>query len=207
MYLMSSTRCGISAKQVERELGVTYKTAWRMCNLIRNQLMAQDTAEPLRGAVEADETFIGGKPRAYDKRTLEQKRNDKAIVLGMVERGGRVRAEIIPFSGAGDIRPRVLAAVKGGSTLYTDGWQAYRSMAGVFDHYWVDHANKEYVRDDAHTQTIEGFWSLVKRGIDGVYHAVSRKWLQSYVDEYVFRYNHREGADPFRVMLARAARP
>jgi transposase len=207
MYLMSSTRCGISAKQIERELGVTYKCAWRMFNLIRNQLMGQDDGEPLKGVVEADETFVGGKPRAYSKRTREQHLAHKSIVLGMVERDGHVRAQVIPFSGAGDIRPRVLENVKAGSKLYTDGLQVYRTMAGIYTHEWVDHASDEYVRGEVHTQTIDGFWSTFKRGLDGVYHCVSRKWLQSYVDEYCFRYNHREGADPFRVLLARAALP
>jgi transposase len=150
MYLMSSTRCGISAKQLEREIRVTYKCAWRMFNLIRKQLMAQD-AEPLKGDVEADETFIGRKPRKYDKRTREQMLADKSIVLGMVERGGRARAHVIPFSGAGDIRPPVLDGVKAGSKLYTDGWGVYRTLAGTFDHNWVDHASDEYVRGMVHT--------------------------------------------------------
>src|SRR3974390_787576 len=145
MYLMSSTRCGISAKQLERELGVTYKTAWRMFHLIRTQLMGQGTAEPLEGVVEADETFIGGKPRGHDKRSGEQMLSDKSIVLGMVAREGEVRAMVVPFSGAGDIRPRVLDNVKAGSTLYTDGYPAYRTMR-VFDHAWVDHSADEYVR-------------------------------------------------------------
>jgi transposase len=207
MYLMASTRTGISAKQLERELGVTYKTAWRMANLIRNHLMADVDPEPLRGEVEADETFVGGRARAYDSRPMAEKIGDKSIVLGMVERGGRVRAEVIPFSGAGDIRPRVLANLKAGSTLYTDGWHTYRTMAGTFDHYWVDHEAKEYVRGAVHTQTIEGFWANMKNGIRGAYHAVSKKWLQSYVDEYAFRYNHRKGDDPFQVLLARATLP
>lgn len=206
MYLMSSTRGGISAKQLERELGVTYKCAWRIANLIRNQLMTQGDEEPLQGVVEADETFIGGKPRLSDKRPRGEKSRDKAIVLGMVERGGRVRAEVIPFSGAGDIRPRVLGTVKAGATLYSDGYQVYQTMP-IYEHAWVDHKAKEYARGEVHTQTIEGFWSTMKRGIDGVYHCVSRKWLQSYVDEYAFRYNHRKGDDPFRVLLARASSP
>jgi transposase len=125
----------------------------------------------------------------------------------MVERGGRVRTEIIPFSGAGDIHPRVLQNVKAGSRLLTDGYHVYRTMAGTFDHYWVDHSAGVYVTGAVHTQTIEGFWSTVKNGIRGVYHAVSRQWLQSYLDEFSFRYNHRKGDDPFRVLLARAALP
>ena len=157
--------------------------------------------------VEADETYVGGKPRAFDKRTHAQKINDKPIVLGMVERGGQVRAEVIPFSGAGDIRPRLLDNVKAGSTLYTDGFPVYRNMP-VYEHQWVDHRAEEYVRGVVHTQTIEGFWSIMKGGLNGVYRgAVSKKWLQSYVDEYAFHYNHRtglDGPDPFRVLYARA---
>ncbi len=207
MYLMASTRAGISAKQLERELGVTYKTAWRIANLIRNELMAQDDDRPLEGDVEADETWIGGRPRAHAKVKGQAHASSKPIVLGMVERGGRVRTDIIPFSGAGDIRPRVLANVKAGSRLHTDGYGVYRTMAGTFDHYWVDHSAGVYVSGDVHTQTIEGFWATVENGIRGVYHSVSRKWLQSYLDEYSFRYNHRKGADPFQVLLARAALP
>jgi transposase-like protein len=210
MYLMSSTRCGISAKQLEREIGVTYKCAWRMFNLIRNQLMNENErrGEPLRGEVEVDETFVGGKARAYDQAYAGNRKSAKAIVLGMIERGGRVHAEVIPFSGAGDIRPRVLGNIKAGVTLYSDGFPIYRTMAGTFDHYWVDHSQDEYVRGPVHTQTIEGFWSVMKRGMDGVYRGrISRRWLQSYVDEYVFRHNHRKGTDPFRVLLARAASP
>ena len=202
MYLMSSTRCGISAKQLERELGVTYKCAWRIANKIRNKLMVQDDTTPLEGDVEVDETWIGGKPRAHAKVRGNAHASQKPIVLGMVERGGQVRTDITPFSGAGDIRPRVLANVKAGSRLHTDGNGVYRTMAGTFDHY-----AGVYVSGDVHTNTIEGFWATVKNGICGVYHAVSRQWLQSYLDEYSFRYNHRKGADPFRVLLARAALP
>ena len=98
----------------------------------------------------------------------------------------------------------VFANVKAGSTLYSDGFPVYRNM-GIYNHAWVDHKHEEYVRGAVHTQTIEGFWSLMKRGIGGVYHQVSHKWLQSYVDEYCFHYNTREGLDPFRVLLARAS--
>lgn len=201
MYLMSSTRCGISAKQLERELGVTYKTAWRVANLIRNQLMDQDSDEPLQGEVEADETFIGGKPRAYPKLSREQYIDRKAVVLGAVERGGRVHAEVIAHSGAGEIRPRVTDNVKGGSTLYTDDYGAYKPLAGIYDHRAINHSARVYVSGDVHTQTIEGFWSLAKNGIRGVYHSVSHKWLGGYMNGYVFRYNHRTGLDPFRVLL------
>jgi transposase-like protein len=218
LYVMASTRCGISAKQLERELGVTYKCAWRMFHLIRTQLMGDDSTEPLSGVVETDETFVGGEPRLADKaRTKGQGRkasaewqHRKTIVWGAVERDGRVRAEVIPFSGSGDIRPRVLDNVKAGSVLFSDGWPVYRTMP-QYDHMWVDHASEEYVRGAVHTQTIEGFWSVMKGGLNGVYRgAVSKKHLQSYVDEYAFHWNHRTalgGPDPFVVLLERATRP
>lgn len=212
IYVMASTRCGISAKQLEREIGVTYKCAWRMFHLIRTQLMGQETTEPLSGTVEADETFVGGKvTRKGDRRPKgKYDRDKKTTVLGMVEREGKVRAEVIPFSGAGDIRPRVLANIKAGSNLYTDGYPVYRTMP-QYDHAWVDHRASEYVRGPVHTQTIEGFWSIMKGGLNGVYRgAVSKKFLQSYVDEYAFHYNHRTGLggpDPFRVLAERALRP
>jgi transposase-like protein len=210
MYLMSSTRCGISAKQLERELGVTYKTAWRMFHLIRTQLMGQETTEPLEGIVETDETFVGGKPRKHQRGTKAEARSlwweSKTIVWGAVERDGKVRAEIIPFSGAGDIRPRVLDNVKADATLYSDGFNVYRTMG--YNHAWVDHQAEEYVRGPVHTQTIEGFWSIMKGGLNGVYRgAVSKRFLQSYVDEYAFHYNYRTAMgdpDPFRVLLDRA---
>jgi transposase-like protein len=207
MYLMTSTRCGISAKQIERELGCAYKTALRMMRLIRTELMNDDNDTPLQGTVEADETFVGGKPRLYDKRTREQMLDDKSIVLGMVERGGRARVRVIPFSGAGDIRPRVLANVKEGAVLYTDGWHAYKALGSVYDHSWVDHNDLEYVRGDVYTNTIEGFFATIKNGLRGVFHRVSRQWLQSYLNEYCFRYNHRTGPDPFPVLVALSARP
>ncbi len=207
MYLMGSTRCGISAKQLERELGVTYKCAWRMANQIRTHLMTQDDTEPLEGDVETDETFIGGKPRANSKLTASEHRDRKKIVWGAVERKGKVRAEVVPFSGAGDLRPRVLDNVKAGSNLHSDGWHVYKTLADVYTHQWVDHGAGVYVSGDVHTQTIEGFWSLMKRGIGGVYHNVSAQWLQTYVDEYCFHYNTRQGMDLFRVLLARAALP
>jgi transposase len=206
MYLMGSTRCGISAKQLERELGVTYKCAWRMANQIRTHLMTQD-GEPLEGDVETDETWHGGKPRANSKLTRSEHYDRKATIWGAVERKGKVHAEVVPFSGAGDIAPRVLNTIKGGSNLYSDGFNLYRTFGDIYTHQWVDHGAGVYVSGTVHTQTIEGFWSLMKRGIAGVYHNVSHTYLQTYVDEYCFHYNTRTGPDPFRVLLSRAVQP
>jgi len=124
-----------------------------------------------------------------------------------VERDGRVRAQVISHTGSGEIRPRVLDTVKPGATLFSDGYQVYQSMP-QFDHAWVDHSHDEWTRGVVHTQTIEGFWSVMKGGLRGVYRgAVRRQHFQSYVDEYAFHWNTRNalgGPDPFRVLYDRA---
>lgn len=218
MYLMTSTRCGVSAKHLERELGVTYKTAWRMANLIRNELMTQDGEPPLSGDVEADETWIGGKPRAADRaraRRLAQTRGQrstyaqrpKTAVFAAVERGGQVRATVVPDSSAATLGRVVRRYVLPAACLFTDEWKGYDTVGREYErHYRIRHADEIYVSGTVHTNTIEGFFSNLKRGISGNYHAVSTKWLQGYLNEYVWRYNHRRTMDTremFRVLALR----
>ena len=213
IFLMTSTRCGISAKQLERELGVTYKTAWRIFNKIRNELMTQDV-DQLSGAVEADETFIGGKPRESDRRRRKAMGwnaqmhywERKAIVFGAVERGGRIRAEVVPNSRASVIRPKAREFILPGSMIYTDEYPAYEKLGTTgYTHRRINHHAKVYVDGDVHTQTIDGFYGLLKNGIRGAYHSVSHKWLQGYVNEYVWRYNRRDDETPmFKTLLLRA---
>ena len=206
MYLMTSTRCGISAKQVERELGVNYKTAARMMRQIRT-LMDQDDGELLTGEVEADETFVGGQVRGSGRSSRRSTgRIARRPVVGMVERGGRVRATVTKSVSGPEIRMVVRANVKGQSMLYTDEWGAYKTMATEYFHHTINHGAKIYASGATHTQTIEGFWATVKNGIRGVYHGVAPRNLQGYVDEYVFRYNTRNDAqDPFLTLLNRVA--
>lgn len=196
MYLMASTRCGISAKQIERELGVTYKTAWRMTYRIRS-LLGQDEDEPLSGTVEVDETFIGGKPRAGQVRTRQQvgrwASDRKTPFVGAAQRGGRVHAQVIPSRSAAAIMPILRTKVLPASTVYSDEWKSYRALGREgYEHRRVNHSQGIYVDGVVHTNTIEGFWALLKGGLSGVYHSVSTEHLQSYLDEYVFRYNNRE---------------
>lgn len=215
MWLMTSTRCGISAKQLERELGVTYKTAWRIFNKIRNELMTQEDAEPLSGEVEADETFYGGKPRESYRREVARRGwnmqtaywDRKAVVFGAVERGGRIRAEVIPNSRGHVVRGKVHEYVLPASMVYTDDYKGYLKLGeSGFTHRRINHSARIYVDGDVHTQTIEGFFGLFKNGVRGAYHSVSHKWLQGYVNEYVWRYNERDSERPmFTTLLLRAA--
>lgn len=196
MYLMGSTRCGISAKQVQRETGVTYKTAWRMFRQIRSLLSEPDMQ--LEGStVEIDETYVGGKRKnRHGSRGMRGRDNDeKTPVLGMVERGGRVIAKVTPNVKAETVFPIIHEYVMPSSQVFTDEYSVYDKLATAengYQHKRIKHAEKVYVMGDVHTQTIEGFWSLVKRGIGGVYHAVGKSYLQTYLDEYAFRYNRRD---------------
>src|SRR5256714_4411256 len=179
MYLMASTRCGISAKQLERELGVTYKTAWRMFNLIRNEVMADDTEGPLSGSVEADETWHGGKMRESErKRKIASKdavqigphAKKRETVFGIVERGGRVVALHVPSRYGHTLRKNLLQHVEPGTTVYTDDYVGYNGIDFTYTHHTINHSGRIYAEGHVHTQTIEGFFSLFKNGVRGVYH-------------------------------------
>ena len=198
IYLMSSTRCGISAKQIERETGVTYKTAWRMFHQIRSLL--QEDCEPTSGEFEVDETYIGARKPGKRGRGAE----GKSIVFGMAQRKGNVSATVTPDLKRDTVYPIIKERVMPDSMIYTDEFRVYNRLKGHgYHHKRVHHASKVWVLGDAHTNTIEGFWSALKRGINGVYHAVSEKYLQSYIDEYAFRYNHRKDEEPmFLTVLA-----
>jgi transposase len=209
MYLMASTRCGISAKQMERELGVTYKTAHRMMKRIRTELMNDFGDGPLSGDVEVDETTVRGRYRG-PKRTYSEAakwRESQPSVLGMVERGGRVRLRVIPSRRGPALSRAVRANVNPASILFTDDWQAYRQLRREYlDHRVINHSAGLYVDGDTHTNTIEGFFGNLKTGMRGAYKHVSPRYLQSYLDEYAWRYNARyDGRAMFEQLLTRAA--
>lgn len=216
IYLMSSTRCGISAKQLEREIGVTYKTAHRMFKQIRS-LLSEDDDEPLSGEVEVDETAIGGKPRQGDVAKYAKpnesdlsgaggrwRQDNKTTVFGMVERGGRIKASVVDGRSASTLKGQITEHVLPSSTVFSDEWPAYNGLEGTYRHRRIRHSEKIYVSGDVHTQTIEGFFGLLKTGMRGVYHSVSDRYLQSYLNEYTFRYNRRDGREPlFWAILSR----
>ena len=196
MFLMASTRTGISAKQLEREIGVTYKTAWRMFTQIR-KLMAQGDIV-LFGEVEVDETYIGG----YRPGKRGRGAAGKTIVAGMVQRGGPAVVKVVPDVKARTLLPMIQEHVPTGQTVYTDEMLSYNRLSRLgYMHETVQHSAKQYVVGRVHTNNIEGMWSNVKRGIDGVNHAVSPKYLQGYLDAYVYRFNHRSDVTPMFVQL------
>ena len=199
IYRMASTRCGVSAKQIERETGVTYKTAWRMFKQIRT--LFDTSGNPLTGEVEVDETYIGGRRTGKRGRGAE----NKSKVVGAVQRNGKVTAKVVQDVKRSTLVPFVSSEVDRNATLYTDEFPSYDTMSRLgYKHHRIEHGAKVYARGCIHTNSIEGFWSLVKRGINGVYHSVSPHYLQSYINEYTFRYNHRNDETPmFKTFLSR----
>lgn len=196
IYLFSISKNGVAAKELERHLGVTYKTAHRMARQIR-LLMAQDGGK-LTGVVEADETYIGG------KHPSKQRFSSKTPVLGVVERDGEVRVTVVTGANASTALPFLRSSVALSSSIMTDESTIYSRLHREYPHQTVNHSAKEYVRNMIHTNTIEGFWGQMKRSIDGTYHCVSPKYLQFYVDEFAFRYSHRDVV-VYPVLLERAA--
>jgi transposase-like protein len=200
MFLMGSTRCGVSAKQIQRETGVTYKTAWRMFKQIRT-LMSEEIS--LEGAAEEmDETYVGGRRRGGRPGRASGPAKEKAIV-GAVERGGKVVALVSDDVTKATLHGIAKEYILPDSIVYTDSYHSYNGLDKIngYQHRRINHSAGIYVVGDTHTQTIEGFWSLVKRGIGGVYHSVSKKYLQTYLDEYSFRYNRRNQNQPMFTSL------
>ncbi len=210
VYLISSSKCGISAKQLGREIGVTYKTAHRMLKQIRT-LLGEDVG-PLSGEVEMDETFVGGKVRAGETRGMTQAQaiqygmNKKKIVFAAVERGGRVRASLVPDRGKKSLSDKAREFVLPESMIFTDEWKLYEALGREFkSHRRVKHKQRIYVEGDVHTQTIESFFALFKNSVRGAHHSISAKYLPNYLDEYTFRWNHRKDESPiFWTILERA---
>jgi transposase-like protein len=198
VWLIANSKNGISSHELGRSLGVTQKSAWFMLHRIR---LAMQTKSFLRlsGEVEVDETFIGGKARNMHRgerkrKGVEGPQGGKATVLGMIERGGQVRAEVVPDVRRKTLRPRVIDAVEVGSSIYTDALKSYTGLDVAYSHETIDHAER-YVDGRVHTNTIENFWSLVKRGLNGTYVSVEPFHLFRYLDERVFTFNLRDRSD------------
>jgi len=204
VWLLSNCRNGSSSCEVARALGVTQKTAWFMLHRVRLG-MQSNTFEKLRGEVEADETYFGGKPRHATPRKARMQKNlgkqepiksyEKTIVMGLRERGGEVRAFVVPNARPWTLYWKLRDNIKRGATLYTDAWHSYPSAAKHrFVHRVINHSF-EYVRGQVHTNSIESFWSVLKRTIKGTYICPRPKHLPSYLDEQIFRFNSRQDKD------------
>lgn len=204
IYLMSQTRTGISAKQLERELGVTYKTAWRMFKMIRSVL--DDGGDAFGGDgkdVEIDETYVGGVRKGKRGRGAA----NKTAVIGIVERKGDVKAVVVPDVQTSTIMPIIEETVEKGATVHTDEFQVYNPLTKKgYTHERIAHGDGVFVVGNVHTNSIEGFWAQIKNAVNGVHHGVAPEYLQHYVNEYAFRYSHRNDVTPmFRVILCRAS--
>ena len=200
IWLMVNSKKGISAKQLERSLGVTYKTAWRMAMQIRKAMRpGYGFEDKLAGIVEADDTYVGGK-QSGGKRGRGAP--GKEIVVGFKERGGNVVAEVVQNLKAETLRPLLDAYVSlEADLLVTDELKSYKAAAGSRRHEIVCHT-QTFVNGNVHTMGIESFWSLFKRAIIGNYHRVSAKHLQAYLNEFMFRHNNRYNDEIFETVLA-----
>jgi transposase-like protein len=205
VYLMTESRKGISANSLKRMLGIgSYRTAWYLCHRIRSAMVEADPT-PLTGTVEVDETYAGGKPRYhYSKREAARLRN-KVIILGAVERGGKLRVRMAPHARKGDIKGFLGDVVADdASAIYSDEFRSY-DWVGDEDtvHESVNHRKGEYVRGIVHTNTIESAWSLFDRAVIGAYHKLSVKHMPAYLSEFEWRFNNRDNPFLFRDTLSR----
>lgn len=196
VYLICESKKGMSANQIKRTLGISYKTAWYLCHRIREAMKCEES-EKLTGIVEADETFVGGR---YDKRR-KRPAFEKPCVVGVIQRGGDVRAQTIPSRGARAISAFVRESVEPGSMLMTDDYAGYQKVGQEYDHNIIQHSKLSYVVGETHTNSIENFWSLFKRGLVGSFHKVSEKHLDRYLDEFTYRFNGRQDERLFQRTL------
>lgn len=204
IYLFSISKNGLSAMEIQRQFGYTYKTAWRVANRVR--YLFDQTEGGLKNTVEFDETYVGGKG-GHNKRGRGSE--NKTPVFGMLERKGEVIAKVTADTKRKTVMPLIREHVELGADVMTDEYLPYRSLGKEgYNHQSVNHGSKEYVRGVVHTNSLEGFWSQLKRSIHGTYHCVSPKYLQAYVNEFSFRYNHRNVSLPiFFLLLEKASKP
>jgi transposase-like protein len=206
--IMCSAKKGISAAQMQRQLGIgSYRTAWFLCHRIREAKKREPIAGLLAGTVEVDETYVGGKPRREAGQPRNAKRGrgtKKTPVVALVERGGRVRAHKVERVDGLTLKAAIRENVDKQSRIMTDEWSAYRGIGTEFEggHEVVTHSAGEYARGDAHTNTAESYFALLKRGVMGSFHHVSKQHLDRYCDEFSFRWNLRYASDSERTEIA-----
>jgi len=210
IYIFTSHKKGIRSIQLGKDLGITQKSAWFVLSRLRSNFQAK-TDVKFDGVIQADESFLGGKNknRHKSKRVNEaQGRSvkDKTPVFGMVENGNQVVTKVIPDTKATTLKPIIENLVEKGAIVVSDEWNGYKGLNKNFDHKIINHKADEFVSNGFHNNNIEGFWSLLKRGIYGIYHQVSPKHLNKYCDEFSYRYNTRKNteSEKFSISLSRA---
>ncbi len=212
VWMITNCKNGVSSYEIQRAIGVTQKSAWFMMHIIRLAMQTGSFEKKFSGTVEADETFVGGlaKNMHKDKREARIKGRGavgKAIVMGVLERHGEVRANVVPNTAQETLHEQIKANVEKGSNVFTDQFPAYNGLEPDFVHKFVNHT-VEYVKGNVHTNGIENFWSLLKRGLKGTYVSVMPFHLSRYVDEQAFRFNNRKDlndGDRFSIVASQIA--
>ncbi|MDD5656778.1 MAG: IS1595 family transposase [Elusimicrobia bacterium] len=209
VHFMTASKKGMSAHQLHRMLGITYKAAWFMAHRLRHAMKEGPLADKLRGKVEVDETYIGGK---QENRSNDMRRRGvmprKTQVVALVTRSGKARAFPVKNTGKAQLHRSIEENVRKDSSVYTDRWQAYTGIGKAFagGHHTVNHSMSQYVRPgNIHTNTVESYFSLLKRGITGTFHHISNQHLDGYCNEFSFRWNMKKSTDQERALALLAA--
>ena len=193
MYLFTTSRHGVPAKELARQLGVTYKCAWRMGHEIRKHMADTDGNPPLTGHVEVDETYVGGKRTGRKDGFTGRGAKGKTIVFGMLERGGDLMTKVVPSASRKSLIPHIFDNVPAGTRISSDEWPPYKILPHLgYDHKTVEHGSKQWANGDTHVNGLEGFWAQLKRSIRGTHIHVSGKHLGKYLGEFEYRYNMRK---------------
>ena len=202
MYLMTTTRHGVAAKELERQIGCTYKTAWRMAHELRKLMAEADDKGPLSGVIECDETYLGGRKKPGKR---GRGAAGKTAVFGMIEREGRVRAQPVANVKKTTLQTKIAENVQPDSIVITDEFKSYDGLEKTVKvtHYRVDHGLKEFAFEGVHVNTLEGYWSRLKNSIRGTHVHISKKHAPKYICEFAFRYNMRkQPAEMFATLIA-----
>jgi transposase-like protein len=203
--LLCSSKKGLSALQLQRQLGIgSYRSAWHMAHRIRHAMSQEPLAGLLSGTVEVDETYVGGKPRKGTGKHKRGRGTTKVPVVALVERGGRVRARSVERVNATTLKDAIRSNVDRSAAIMTDELKSYAGIGKEFDggHQTVTHSKGEYRRAEAGTNEVEAYFALLKRGVYGSFHHISKQHLNRYCDEFSFRWNHRKSSDADRIMEA-----
>jgi transposase len=205
IYLFTTSRHGVPAKELERQLGVTYKCAWRMGHEIRKHITQVDGEFPLFGDVEIDETYVGGRRAGTRGRGAE----GKTIVFGMLQRDGQIMTKIVPSVKRKDLQPIIEENVAVGSTIHTDELRSYKGLERVgYDHQTVNHGSGEYVKGASHVNGLENFWARFKGSVKGTHIQISKKHMHKYAKEFEYRFNSKENPiSMFPSLVSKFAKP